>query len=1184
MVPNNTENFVTATCWNINGLECKINGIRSNKLHEEEVINCLNKSDFIGLVETHAQSSTEISLKGYSVFRKDRPKHKNAWKPSGGIAVLVKDHLRNACKFDPISDSDVIWVKILKDVTKLNCDLFLAFVYLPPCNSSYGKANGNEILQKLEKQIEYFSCKGKIILCGDFNARTGDCIDCIDKEEEPYLPLPHDGNHELILSRVSCDNTVNQYGKWLIDLCTDNQIYILNGRTLGDFCGQFTCHTPRGSSVIDYFIASKSLSSSILSMHVHDMSISSDHCAISMKLKVNRDNLVEDVLGGRDPNISHIPLPDNFLWSEEAKIKYQEAFHTSEVKDKISDLEKELKSDRVEVQSLVSKLTDVMILAGDKSLRKRSFKPRKNFKSNNNKKWYDKDCKCLLREVKSAKNKFNKNVFNNALRIKYYSKFKEYKKLVKYKKRKYNGYLTNMLSNAMENDPQTAWKIVNELKNNSLPADKSEKINRSQWYIHFRDLLRGNAHNLDSVRQKDIRDELTNYEKSHQEGNLDYKITEKEIIDASHKLKNNKASAYDMIKNEMIKSAVPLIKQTIVKVFNKLLNMGHFPKSWTEGIIVPLHKQGNSSDPNNYRGITLNSCLGKLFCHVINSRISNYVENISFLAKEQAGFRKNFRTSDQTFILKTLVDKYCCKNGKPNKLYACFIDLKKAFDTVWHDGMLVKLQRAGINGKTYELIKSMYQGSISRVKCKNSLTETIMINQGVHQGNVLSPLLFNIFINDIGDELCINDVPILHDTRISHLLYADDLVLFATTEAGLQKNIDKVYEFCKKWGLAVNIEKSKIMAFSKTGRIPKDHFRFNIGGEELEYVTQYKYLGVTFSSNTKFSVAEKHLSLKANRALFSIKQSIFDKGLKPSAVLHIFDILVKPIALYGSEIWTSYKSCYKGKTLDDLFELSFKSNSEYDKIHTRFCKYVLGVHSKTCNFAVFSELGQFPLIISSITSCLNFWTHILQSSSESLIAKAYLEQLNGTTDKFLWIQFVKKIIQDLGFSHVWNNHCTFDSHALLAAIKNKLKERFLAFWQKKISDSETMKKLRTYKVLKQNFGIESYLDAINDKSIRKSLTSFRVSSHRLRIERGRYFGEKPDERLCNVCNVVEDEVHFMCQCQKYSSQRKTLYDSLKHSNISICLDSYKTFIELMTNDKKDVTIAIGKYIKECCIT
>ena len=343
------------------------------------------------------------------------------------------------------------------------------------------------------------------------------------------------------------------------------------------------------------------------------------------------------------------------------------------------------------------------------------------------------------------------------------------------------------------------------------------------------------------------------------------------------------------------------------------------------------------------------------------------------------------------------------------------------------------------------------------------------------------------------------------------------------------------------------------MAFSKTGRIPKDKFKFNIGGEELECVTQYKYLGVTFSSSTKFSVAEKHLSLKASRALFSIKQSVFDKGLKPSAVLNIFDILVKPVALYGSELWTAYKPCYKGKSLGNLFELSFKSNSEFAKIHTRFCKYVLGVYSKACNFAEFSELGQFPLIITSITRCLNFWMHIIQPSSESLISKAYLEQLTSKNDKFLWIQFVKNILQDLGFSHVWNNHCIFDTHALLTVIKNKLKERFVTFWKKRMLYDESMKKLRTYKLLKQNFGNESYLDDIYDKSVSKRFSSFRISAHRLRIERGRYFGEKPEERLCTICNIVEDEMHFLCQCHKYASQRKTRNDSLEDSNILLSL-------------------------------
>ena len=134
------------------------------------------------------------------------------------------------------------------------------------------------------------------------------------------------------------------------------------------------------------------------------------------------------------------------------------------MKNKISDIEKEVQLQNVHVQSLIDKLTDVMIFAGNKTLLKRSLKVKRKHICKVNKKWYDKECRSVLREVKSAKNAFNRNTFNSTLRMQYYSKFKEYKRLVKYKKRKYKECLTNMLSSAMENDPQTAWKITNELK------------------------------------------------------------------------------------------------------------------------------------------------------------------------------------------------------------------------------------------------------------------------------------------------------------------------------------------------------------------------------------------------------------------------------------------------------------------------------------------------------------------------------------------------------------------------------------------------------------------------------------------------------------------------------------------------------------------------------------------------
>ena len=129
-------------------------------------------------------------------------------------------------------------------------------------------------------------------------------------------------------------------------------------------------------------------------------------------------------------------------------------------------------------------------------------------------------------------------------------------------------------------------------------------------------------------------------------------------------------------------------------------------------------KNGSQLDPNNYRGITVGSCLGKLVFHVINNNISSDLENRCFLKQEQAGFRKNYRTSDNVFVLKTIIDKYVLNSKNGSRLFGCFIDLKKAFDTVWHEGVFLKLQKAGINGKIYNIIKKCTKVLIQELNVK----------------------------------------------------------------------------------------------------------------------------------------------------------------------------------------------------------------------------------------------------------------------------------------------------------------------------------------------------------------------------------------------------------------------------------------------------------------------------------
>ena len=150
------------------------------------------------------------------------------------------------------------------------------------------------------------------------------------------------------------------------------------------------------------------------------------------------------------------------------------------------------------------------------------------------------------------------------------------------------------------------------------------------------------------------------------------------------------------------------------KLFNVILSTGVNPDSWKTGVNVPIYKSGDPTNPSNYSGITLNSSLGKLFYQIRNNRVVEYLVDNDLLSKEQAGFRKGFRTIDHTFVLRKIIDKYI--NKRNDRIYACFVDFQKAFDSVWQDALLLKLHNTGIQGKCFQTIRDMYRNSSVCVK------------------------------------------------------------------------------------------------------------------------------------------------------------------------------------------------------------------------------------------------------------------------------------------------------------------------------------------------------------------------------------------------------------------------------------------------------------------------------------
>ena len=522
------------------------------------------------------------------------------------------------------------------------------------------------------------------------------------------------------------------------------------------------------------------------------------------------------------------------------------------------------------------------------------------------------------------------------------------------------------------------------------------------------------------------------------------------------------------------------------------------------------------------------------------------------------------RTSDHVFVLKSLIDKYF----KQNKyIYACFIDLKKAFDTINRNALLHKLFQLNIKGCFFNVLESMYKQVFFSVILPDGLTEKFETNIGVKQGCILSPTLFSLYINDLVGHFNSDCTPLkLDDEFISCLLYADDIVLLSETSKGLQKSLDILHDYCVKWNLEVNINKTKVVIFNKSGRILKG-FSFFYNHEPVCIVNEYKYLGIILKPSGTFSEAINQLSKKANKAIFCIRKTLYSNNSNVLLHTKLFETCVKPILLYCSEVW-ALPLLLKGNNKD--------IESRYDnfipnKVLIKFSKYVLGVHKSASNMAVLGDIGLFPLSLNALKATVEFWFHLLKTK-DNLLAKAYKDNL---LIKDSWCNKLKTFLKEIGFGHIWENQGTFSKHRTLKALLYKLQDRYCKYWQKTLFNDDRVvggNKLRTYRTFKKDFKREQFLFADVDKHALSDFIRIRVSNCNLNIERGRYLNLPVEQRTCHLChNGVEDEFHFLMLCDKLNSKREELFRNITDIVPDfINLSKEDQFIFLLTSHDLDI--------------
>lgn len=1143
--------------WNIAGMK------HGEKLENSVFINFIIEHDIVCLSETHCGEQDDIDVLGYNCFKLCRKGNVKNGRFFGGIAVYVKNELRKGIRYLTHSNDDYIWIELDKTFFNLPAHLYLCYAYIPPENSSYYKKRQQHTLNYIEKDLIQYSSKGNIMLLGDINARTGSKLDFIENDEDEcnhVNPTLYESDSN-IGKRNSQDSKCCSRGNKLLDICIGSKLRILNGRSFGDSLGYFTCHKHNGSSVVDYAIISEELLNRISNLLVGDYNpILSDHCNISLSLKCNQIIRRRNILNVNQ----YMSFPLQFKWSSNAVKAYQIALMNDKVATRINEIITKGHTTRHDIEKSINDMQEILLSAAKNAhLRKKNHKTTKV----KDKKWYDRELKRLKYKIHYISSELKRFPYCSSLRRELFFTLSTYNKKRKKKCRRYRERVFSQIDELRTKNPSEFWNLIKSL---DAKSEDQSKINIpiAEWELHYKKL------NTNSFKSSDQENLLKKLEEIKYFCDTDRKITEKEVANAIKKLKMKKASGLDGILNEMIIYSQHAMTSLYAKMFNNILITGFYPSSWKNSYILPLHKGGDKSEVNNYRGISITSNLSKVFNSILNERLTDFIFQHDLISENQFGFKKKSRTSDNIFILKTLIDKHI---GMGQKLYACFIDLRKAFDNVNHFLLMIKLRKTKVGSMMYDVIKDMYlnQDDNVQVKIGNFLSNKFSSSKGVRQGDTLSPLLFNFYINEIFNYISASDdSPVIGSKTIDALLYADDLVLFSTSKNDLQKKIQNLELFCEDYKMDINTSKSKVMVFNKTGKKLKINLKWK--DEVIESTQTYKYLGLLIHCNGRFTAAQDNLSQRAAKGFYKLRKIM--KGHIPSftTCMHLFDSIIKPILSYGSDIW--------GCSMFNNSEINFKKllGNTLEKCHQTFLKFAMGLNRRTPLIGLYGESGRFPLIIHWMKCSLRFVKRFNTMDTDSLLYECFQES-QLLTDKNAWWSNIK--------CHIAQGHNPNEplilTNQIIDQICTKYQNQFKHYWKSTIFDDSKSKngnKLRHYRTYKNCFKREEYLDVLH-YSYRSAMACFRLSSHRLAIEIGRQanFSERvePEKRFCKYCSLekCENELHFLSICPLYNELRDELFQNVyqKFPFVEDMPDETK-YLWLMANLDSFVLLQTSKYI------
>ena len=1158
--------------WNINGFTKKINNFTYNKLHDENVLETLLKNKIFCLIETHhtADQVGSLHVEGYKNHSICRPKPCNVrrYKPSGGLSLYIHFSLVPGVAIMAEPGTESVFVQLKKEFFGLRNDIYVCFAYCVPSSSTvlHRDFMPDDLFEDLQTKLSKYDQRGDVIILGDMNSRTSCIREYLPNDSNEHVPAPPlYVDTEATFVRNSFDKVVNSYGRKFLDICKSVPLRILNGRKLGDLLGNFTCQNPRGSSVVDYGAVSPCLFQQVSHFRVGNfLPMYSDHSPIDISLNVNIS------LASQGPLYEYVRKPDKIKWSKELGDAFCNAMQSPACKEAVAGfLCTGILPNQSSVNGATQFITDILRQSAEIAgmpLRQGAV-PRRQARSDQVRhlkpRWHGTSCQEALRKVQLTSKLLASYPGNSFLRGKLFLESKEYRNIVKRKQKDFLSNIFDQLEHVHNANPREYMDMVRSLRQGSFdkktPSDTAA-IGPQEWFDHFQELLGSVRPETD--QEQIMRDYITTHAASLS-SELDNPISRDELLKCIRKLKNNKATGFDCISNEMLKYSTDTLSRPLLLLFNTILQHNIYPESWKNDILNPFFKSGVKTDCNNFRGLCIGSCLGKLFKSILRLRLEEKCEKDNLIPKEQCSGRRKSRTADHLLVFQHIITKYV-KNQKKT-LFVCFFDLSKAYDKTSRIRLFYDLlTQYSIGGKYLSILQTMYTSNNMYIRLDEGLTQPFVTTTGLFQGCNISPILFNLYtgkLPSIYDQEC--DPVFVNNHPLHVLTWADDTVCFSLSEGGLQRSIDRTVAFFSNLGLSINVKKTKIMVFNKRGLGPKyfSHLQFLGDGKALEIAEQYLYLGAVFIPSGAVYAAVDNLSAKCSRAWFSLSNFLYENKRMPvEKCMKLVDSLVFPVGQYATELLTPLS--LPAKSFGSKEEILRAWEGFYlETTNQRICRLILSVNKKTSRLAVLGELGRYPTLIKSIVLSIMYERSITKYQPGALVGQALTEMSNdGAVGSWSYrINQIKNILNIPIYPVYWSDH------RVSTDVTEKIKSQFDIFYLNEINktklgnDGLNHNKLRFYSTFKGCFKPEYYLTNINNRNQRAWLTRLRTSSHHLEVEKGRYQNIPYDERLCRYCSPAFDdpygrignEEHFLHDCKTFANQRRCFF-----SKLSIVLPSF----------------------------